>query len=301
MQDVAKHHRIISLDNAHGEEEDWLAIDCAFIESGIRFAIENNRKRLLFGSLDNPVKANKVRLDILDRLERIEGLIWQIPIPKGSDGSPLERQAHLKYLSLGETDIALDLGRFPALEHLEFFQPSRVTGFERASKSLSSITVSRLATTLTFLAPVQGLKDLKIVRPVVESLTGIDGLKRLENLSLIRCAKLRDVSDAAHLPLLSRLSIDSAPLLTDLSALRRFDSLKNFWMKNKKIESCDFIRHMKKIEFSSINADIADGDLSPLLESPTLKEVWFHPVKKSYRPPMTPDDINAVLGRRNGE
>ena len=299
MKEVAKHHRIQDFRNAHGKEEKWLAIDCAFIESGIQYAKKNGCKRVLFGSLDDEKAANKVNIDVLQRLEGLEGLIWHIPIPKKADLSALKAHAGMKYLSIIQPNLIIDLKSFPDLEYLGFFFSETITGYDKASK-LSYIRVTGLSADLGFLGAVKNLIKLDIVRSNIESLAGIEKSAKLEELSLIRCGKLADVSHAASLKKLHTFSAEGSNELTDLSVMQKFNSLKTLWLKAKKIESCTFIPSVKSIEFASINAEIMDNDLSPFLQSKTLKEVWFSPMKRTYSPKLSPDEINEMLSMKKG-
>ncbi len=294
MKEVAKHHRILNFPNARGKEEQWLAIDCAFIESGILYAKKNGCKRVLFGVMDDKKAANDVKIDVLQRLEGLEGVIWHIPISKGADLSALKAHVGMKYLSIIQPNLIIDLGAFPELEYLGFFFSETITGYDKASK-LRYVSVSGLSADLGFLGAVKNLIKLDIVRSDIESLAGIEKSAKLEELSLIRCGKLADVSHAASLRRLQTFSIENSSELTDLSVLRKFNSLKTLWLKLKKIESCTFIPIMKSIEFASINAEIMDNDLSPFLTSETLEEVWFSPMKRTYSPKLSPDEINEML------
>lgn len=296
MKEVAKHHRIQDFRNAYGKEEKWLVIDCAFIESGIQYANKNGCKRVLLGSLDDEKAANKVNINVLQRFEDLEGLIWQIPIPKGADLSAL-KAIGMKYLSISQPNLIIDLGSFPDLEYFEFFFSDKITGYNNARK-LRSIRITGLSVDLGFLGVVKNLIELDIVRSNIESLAGIEKSAKLEELSLIRCGKLADISHAASLKRLHTFSTEGSNQLTDLSVLREFNSLKTLWLKANKIESCTFIPSMKSIEFASINAEIIDNDLSPFLQSKTLEEVWFSPMKRTYSPNLSPDKINEILSAR---
>jgi Leucine-rich repeat (LRR) protein len=300
MQEVAKHHRILDFRNVHGKEQQWLLIDCAFIDSGIEYAKKNRCKRILFGSLDDKKKANKVTIDILERFAGLEGLIWKIPIANGASLSALHTQEDLKSLSIVQPNLDIDLASFPNLESFGFSFSKHITGFDKASKSLMHIRMSGLSADLEFLGAVKSLVKLDIIRSDIGSLSGIEKIAKLEELSLTLCRKLTDISCAAKLKNLHTLSIEGCSRLTDLSVAQRFNALKTLWLKAKEIESCGFISAMKSIEFASINAVIKDNDVSPFLNSETLKEVWFSPRKRTYVPAVSPDDINERLNARHG-
>ena len=162
------------------------------------------------------------------------------------------------------------------------------------------IRMSRLSADLEFLGPVKSLVKLDIIRSDIGSLSGIEKIAKLEELSLTLCRKLTDISHATKLTNLHTLSIEGCSRLIDLSVAQKFNALKTLWLKAKEIESCGFISGMKSIEFASINAVIKDNDVSPFLNSETLEEVWFSPRKRTYVPSMSPDDINERLNARHG-
>ena len=295
MQEVGRYHRILEFPNAYGKSEKWLAIDCAFVESGIRYAMENNCKRVLFGSLSGSKKSLNVSIDILDRLENLEGLIWHIPIDKGAKTSSLDAQTNLKYLSIVQPNVSINLARFPHLEYLGAQFSEKITGYDRASNSLIYLSLTGLSTDLAFLGVLKGLTKLDLVRADIDTLSGAQELTSLTELTLIHCRKLVDISHVAHLKHLLTLSIEGSSKLTDLAALQALDSLKTLWIKCKEVKSCRFVEAMKSLEFISINANIIDNDLSPLIESRSLLEVWFSPIRSTYTPRLSPDDVNELL------
>lgn len=299
MKEVAKYHRISNLRNAHGRDEKWLSIDCGFIESGVSYANENGCRRIVFRLPDDKKKANKVGIDILERFANLEGIIWHLPIKKETNLSALMAHGNLKYLSIIEPNLAIDLASFPVLEYLDIFFSEDITGFDKASKFLRHIRVSGLSADLRFLGAVKNLIKLTLVRSKTESLSGIQEIAKLEELSMMHCRNLSDISHAAKLKNLHTMSIEGSNRMSDFSAVQDFKALRTLWLKTKKIESCRFISAMKSISFVSINAVIADNDLSPLVESKTLEEVWFDPNKKSYSPKFSPDEVNAILDSRN--
>lgn len=299
MKEVAKYHRILDMRNIWGKDEEWLYMDCGFIESGVSYANEKGCKRIAFQPPDDKNKANKISIDILERFANLEGIFWQIPIPKGTNLTALMAHENLKFLSIDHPNLAIDLTSFPVLEYFEFCFSEAITGFDRASKFLRHVKVSRLSTDLKFLGAVKNLIKLDIVRSSIDSLSGIEKITKLEDLSLLLCRKLNNISHVKELKKLHTLSNEGCSRLSDYSAAQDFNALRTLWLKTPKIESCGFISKMKSIEFVSINAEILDNDLSPLLESKTLEEVWFSPNKKSYLPKLSPDEINAILASRN--
>lgn len=112
------------------------------------------------------------------RLPGLEGIMWQIPISKGTDVAPLMAQGELKYLSIVQPKLGLDLAAFPRLEYSGFQFSEDITGYARASASLRKVRVSGLAGDLTFLGAVKGLVQLEIVRSDIESLAGLQAVDK---------------------------------------------------------------------------------------------------------------------------
>jgi hypothetical protein len=189
MSQVAKHHRIVDFRNAYGKDQDWLFIDCAFIESGIRYAQKTDCKRIAFGSMTDNNIADKVQLDVLNRTPNLEGLRWHPPIPKTADMSALKLHPKLKYLSIVQPKLALDLTAFPQLEFLQFRFSENVIGYN-TSKGLRSIAISGLTGDFGFLRGVKNLAELQVSRSTIKSLAGIDKLANLQELELCRAENL---------------------------------------------------------------------------------------------------------------
>ena len=78
---------------------------------------------------------------VLENFADLEGLVWQIPIPKGTDLSSLEALKSLRYLNIVQPKLAFDLVSFPDLEFFQNFFAETITGYANA-KSLRSISMT---------------------------------------------------------------------------------------------------------------------------------------------------------------
>jgi len=107
-------------------------------------------------------------------------------------------------------------------------------------------------------------------------------------------SNLYNANGLAQLNNLEWLDIEGSKKMTDYSFLNNNKSIKKLLISD--LDSLDFVRNIEKLE--SINFwNCKSGDLSPLLECPTLKEVSFNPQKKHYS--HKKDEINNVLIERN--
>ena len=103
-------------------------------------------------------------------------------------------------------------------------------------------------------------------RPKEPSIAALLPLRRLQTLTLgAERGELRD--------------------LQDLALLGEMDSLASFRMYGgpKQIASIKWIKALRQLEsFDMYGTAIADGDLTPLLESGSLRRIRLNPVRKRY-------------------
>ena len=138
------------------------------------------------------------------------------------------------------------------------------------------------------------LKELVYLRlsgsKKLESLEGVEELKNLETCWLVKNNYLSNAHSVSQLSSLEWLHVEGCKKLTDYSFLNDNDSVKKLLISD--LISLDFVRTMGALE--TINFwNCKSGDLTPLLDCPTLKEVSFHPEKKHYSHKR--DAINNIL------
>lgn len=105
---------------------------------------------------------------------------------------------------------------------------------------------------------------------------------------------LEDAHALSKLTGLERLQIEKCKQLTDLSFLKENSTIKELQVSD--VDSLEFVNSMKNLH--KINFwNCKDGDLSPLLECPSLREVSFYPEKRHYS--HKKDEINHLLQERN--
>lgn len=150
-------------------------------------------------------------------------------------------------------------------------------------------------TSLNDLAKCKNLKTVRIVLEYITDVSPLSGLNSLEYIDL-RHNPLEDVSPLALNPALKNLSLFETHV-SDLSALSAcklleivdvgktwitsFDALKGLtgvrelYMRETPLQTLAGIESMSVLEVISLS-DVMDGDLSPLLTLPRLKEAVFY-------------------------
>lgn len=87
--------------------------------------------------------------------------------------------------------------------------------------------------------------------------------------------------------------IEKCKQLTYLSFLADNSTIKDLQVSD--VNSLEFVKSMKNLH--KINFwNCKNGDLSPLLECPSLREVSFHPERRHYS--HKKDEINNLLQER---
>ncbi len=142
------------------------------------------------------------------------------------------------------------------------------------------------------------MKSVKKIRLLgsYTSLDGIEGMRRLESLSLIFSPKVVDALKINELSNLVFLYIEKCKNLSDFSFLNGNDSIEEIFISE--LDSVSFVPEMNKIK--SIKFwNLKDGDLNPILKSKTLKSVYFYPDKRNYNYKL--DEITEFLSNKSSQ
>lgn len=112
----------------------------------------------------------------------------------------------------------------------------------------------------------------------LENFQGIEKYPNLKRLELHYCTKL--ISDQGILPLantLEWLHINQSKKLEEVTEFDRLKELRVLCLNNcGPIPSIDFIRKLPNlIDFRFVDTNILDGDLTPLIEHPSLRNTGF--------------------------
>lgn len=193
----------------------------------------------------------------------------------------------------------LDLSCLPALKDLVLTYSDNIDGLQTLEQ-LERLVVFRVKTANKDLAGVLpgNIRDLAIRQSPLESLSGLEELKRLEKCELSYLPKLQDVSALAALKdSLKFLDIQNAKRITNhhtLGALENLDEL--CILQCKSMPSIGWLRSLKRLRrFVFMDTRIEDGDLSPLLDLPNLEDAPGGYLKH-YRPSMK--EVEATLKQR---
>jgi internalin A len=143
-----------------------------------------------------------------------------------------------------------------------------------------------------FMTGLRALEELRLSGGSVESLAGIEGLKRLRHVKLDHCAKLADISALAELPALEKLHVEKCRQLRDFAFLANAPALKDLFVSE--LDSIDFVRKSKQLQALKF-WDLADGNIEPALHAASLKKLDFFPDRKHYT--HTKAEANAQLGK----
>jgi hypothetical protein len=142
---------------------------------------------------------------------------------------------------------------------------------------------------------------LQLNRANVADFRAIERFPSLKRLELHHCLKLE--SDRGIAVLRNSLEILHINLSRKLHAVEEIAQLSG--LKVLRLNDCGplasikFIMHFPNLlDFSFVNTNIVDGDLSPILEHPTLKSVGFLN-KRHYN--YTSEKIDDILRLRHGD
>ncbi|MGY3188068.1 hypothetical protein ACVWXS_002773 [Lysinibacillus sp. TE18511] len=190
--------------------------------------------------------------------------------------------------------IPIDFSRLKQLEELYLFNSC----YENLE------TLTNLKSLYIFGYSKQNCHELRTLKELVylrlsgsKKLESLEGVEDLENLETCWLAKNNCLSEANSISKLSRLEwlhVEGCKNLMDYSFLNDNGSIKKLLISD--LASLEFVKTMSALE--TINFwNCKSGDLTPLLECPTLKEVSFHPQKKHYSHKR--DTINNLLKNKS--
>lgn len=160
--------------------------------------------------------------------------------------------------------------------------------------SLKSIVLLKIPdSNLQRFSELINLRILHIYSSKIQSIEGIEKLP-IEELSLVRNNYLKDIQTLKELIFLKELNIEKCKLLTDFSFLGN-TSIRELFIDD--LDSIKFISSMFSLE--KINFwNCKDGDMTPLLELKSLKQINFYPNKKHYS--QTIEEIIELTGAKRG-
>lgn len=275
---------------SYNEDIDALEIPAHQFAAGIEYASKKGYANLrVMGS----AKAKSTPLDLraLDGYSSVQSLDLSDDIDlRQVDLSPLYSLPQLRLLSIPYLKEHIDFSRLPSLETLY------ITGADEALEPLELPQLKHLLLVAVknqdcrFLSRLTALQELRISGGSIERLTGIERLDKLASIQIQHSPKMLDISAINALKSLKTLHVEKCSQLRDYGFLSENKTLEDVFISE--LESVSFtpkMEHLSTLQFW----DLKDGDMSPLLASKSLKEVYFHPKKKHYSHSLK--DINATF------
>lgn len=198
----------------------------------------------------------------------------------------------LRLLVLGNNTQPLDLSAFPDLEDINIDWHRKVT-LPRESAPMKRLELRNYkprGKDLRELPEYANLEEFELIRSPIQSLAGLERFKKLKRLSLYYLSKLEGLA-ALQSGSLEYLHCDVCKKICDHEHVTCLKKLRVLHFANcGTIPSLAFLRRMPKLEeFSFVDTDIEDGDLTPCLD---LKRVGFLR-KKHYS--HTPEEVDVMI------
>lgn len=198
----------------------------------------------------------------------------------------------------------IDLAAFPRLEWLGIdWAKGAESVFD--CTGLTFLWLSRCPDEdLSRLHRLKDLEQLVIVSRKLRRITGISALHRLWAVSLYYCPKLENTQESLgelrQLPHLTYLDIAACKGITDLETVSTSPTLQKLDVVNDRrtLRSLQPLRHHPALRDACwLGTKIEDGDMTPLLDIPTLERAVY----QNYRHyTHTSEELCAILDVRNG-
>lgn len=280
-------------ENSNGK---YLTIHANYFQEGIEYAGQIGISQIqLRGILGSENAGFEVNFKEFEKISKILKVI--------SFAGTIENVVHLESIySLENIEkisfqqkqkFTIDISKFPKIVHLGGEYWKGLHNIDKAF-SLKIIVLLKIPdSNLKRFSELVNLRILHIYSSKIQSIEGIENLP-IEELSLVRNTYLKDIQTLKQLTFLKELSIEKCKFLTDFSFLGN-TSIKELFIDD--LNSIKFISSMiglKKINFWNCK----DGDMTPLLELKSLKEINFYPNKTHYS--HTIEEIIEITGARRG-
>jgi len=197
-------------------------------------------------------------------------------------------------------DCIIDFGKMKKLQKVNLSWSSQYSNFNSLSTLIELRIVGYNKSSLEDFRQMTELKKMILWDPTINSLMGIEGCLSLNYMDLFRAKKLQSLKGIERLNKLEYLDILSCHKLLDISAVFELENLRKLtiakcknvkeislveessieWLILDSVDNLYFISKMPKLN-TLFFENIENGDLSPLLNHPTLSIVDF-PNKKKY-------------------
>lgn len=210
----------------------------------------------------------------LTDLRGIEIYSWRV-----KDISPLRYLNNLEFLGLQcEFTKAPDFSTFNKLKICQLlWRPKAKTIFSCKNLSLLNI-VNYPSEDLKDIKEMSRLTRLQLSSKKLVSLSGIESLSSLSILDLFECSKLESLSGVDMCQQLEVVEIESCKKVHDVALLGELKNLKDVSLTDcGKLQSLTPLAKCQLLESIMFvgNTSVEDGELTALLDIPTLKKMRF--------------------------
>jgi hypothetical protein len=255
----------------------YFCIDPKYLSEGLK-AAKGKYSSICVQPMDSRTRDTAFDMRELSKATWIERLILHQDVTTAKeDFKGLEGLTKLEALALKEL-APIDYAKFKVLKELGVIGGKDLIGTEK----VSTLEILQLGLWNSEELPenIGRITARKVKISVAKKLTSIEPLwdaRKLTDLTLQRLPALTVDTEINRLPLVS-LWVEKCDAWTDFRNLR-VDSLRKLLVS--KVESLRFIKQLKHLE--DLNFwECVDGDLTPVLEHPTLTKVSFVPERKHY-------------------
>ena len=193
-----------------------------------------------------------------------------------------------------QVDLHIDFTRFSSLRNIGIFYNKNFLNLDKLEQ-LESAVISKLTEKdMSLFSNWKSIKTLHIYQSQIECLKGIEDLIQIDTLVFAHNRKLIDISSINRLDYIGEVSFEKNSKLRDYSVLADNQNIHNLFISD--LDDLKFIQSMKSLlSFRFWNCK--NGDLSPLLGNPILKDVYFTPNKKHYS--HTLEQIKILITKRD--
>lgn len=207
-------------------------------------------------------------------LRGVEVYAWGV-----KDITPLQFIPDLEYLGLQcEFTKASDFSNFKQLKICKLlWRPKANTVFDSPGLKLLNI-VNYPDEDLNSLKNLTGLRRLQITSRKLVSLAGIELLKGLRVLDLAECPRMESFAGIGACQELQVVELENCKKVDDISCLGELENLRDVVLtdcgKINSLQPLSKCRLLESLIFAG-DTNVEDGELTPLLDIPELKKMWF--------------------------
>lgn len=265
----------------YNNEIEFLDVDPEFIALGLKYAQKKAIDSIRIRTLNqNSGHRYKIDFQLIACQDFIRNFILEddFKIVNLKEGRVLSDMQSLVFLSLSHP-IEIEWGKLVNLERLELDSDKYIRGLSALKTLRKLLMVAVGQEGFQEITALENLDSLDIGGRRLEHLNGIQSMKSLSSLTIGYASKLYDISPIASLPNLKTLHVERCKNMTDFSPLKGNNVIEKLTLDQ--VESLDFVPQMQSL-YAIKFFNCIDGDLRPLLESRTLKDIFFYPSKKHY-------------------